>query len=345
MKPDAANTKSVDLLNIGLIFVSLVAAFKVPFHLFLFSYAVLGPLHYLTEINWLGEKSYFVKERKWVSVFVLMAILFSLPAFFQLPTTTMQKQFADANEMIKLNKELILSVVSFSILFAVTLVYVRKWQNVVLLTILNLAAIAAVLTLHLFSFAFVAVFVPTIFHVYFFTLLFMLYGTMKSRNTAGYVACAFLLLCPLIIWKNPIAIENYAISESVQRVFLKSSFQNVTTSMAAALGISNKGEMFQLLSEEGIRIQIFIAFCYTYHYLNWFSKTSIIGWGRNISRKRFALVVGIWIISVCLYWYDYQIGLTALLIMSMTHVFFEFPLNVQSIQGVFQGIIKRQQTP
>ena len=41
----------VNLLNIWLMVASLCAALIVPFELFLFSYAVLGPLHYLTELS------------------------------------------------------------------------------------------------------------------------------------------------------------------------------------------------------------------------------------------------------------------------------------------------------
>jgi hypothetical protein len=56
------NTKDIDLINVLLIIISLALAFNVPFGLFIFSYVLLGPLHYLTEINWLREKSYFVKS-------------------------------------------------------------------------------------------------------------------------------------------------------------------------------------------------------------------------------------------------------------------------------------------
>jgi hypothetical protein len=51
--------KQLDILNIGLMALSCMAAFLVPFELFLFSYAVLGPLHYLTEIGWLHKRNYF----------------------------------------------------------------------------------------------------------------------------------------------------------------------------------------------------------------------------------------------------------------------------------------------
>jgi hypothetical protein len=341
MKVDAANSKSVDLLNIGLIFLSLVAALKIPFQLFLFSYAVLGPMHYITEINWLNEKSYFVKERKWVWVFVVMAVLFSLPMFVELPSIKANGTAQYLANLFTINKELFFSIISFSILFAVTLVYIRKPLYIALLSVLNLAINFCIYKFNLFSLAFIGVFVPTVLHVYLFTLLFMLYGALKSKNIAGYIGCAFLALCPLLIWKTPIDADSFVLSDSLQKAFTKSSFSNVTTGMADVLGLTGNGEPFYLLSEAALKLQIFLAFGYTYHYLNWFSKTSIIGWSKNISRPKLALLVLVWLASVALYWYDYQIGLTALLIMSMIHVLFEFPLNVISVQGIVESVLKR----
>src|SRR5436190_279187 len=52
-------TRGVNLTNILLMVVSCVIAFFIPFELFLFSYAVLGPLHYLTEISWLHKSNYY----------------------------------------------------------------------------------------------------------------------------------------------------------------------------------------------------------------------------------------------------------------------------------------------
>src|SRR5262249_58461866 len=52
----------------------------------------------------------------------------------------------------------------------------------------------------------------------------------------------------------------------------------------------------------------FIAFAYLYHYLNWFSKTSIIRWN-EISRARLSAIVAVWLASVPLYPYDGQGGL------------------------------------
>ncbi|MFP9113786.1 hypothetical protein ACLI1A_07570 [Flavobacterium sp. RHBU_3] len=51
-------TAAIDRINILLMLVALVPAFLWPFQTFLFVYAFLGPLHYLTEINWLHKKGY-----------------------------------------------------------------------------------------------------------------------------------------------------------------------------------------------------------------------------------------------------------------------------------------------
>src|SRR5437762_6342156 len=58
-----SNTDKINYLNIGLMLLSLGVAFRFPFELFLFSYAVLGPLHYLTEISWLHERKYFTESQ------------------------------------------------------------------------------------------------------------------------------------------------------------------------------------------------------------------------------------------------------------------------------------------
>lgn len=68
------STAQINYLNIGLMLVSLAAAMTLPFEVFLFSYAVLGPLHYLTEISWLHDRRYFT-ERKWDGM-VLLGITF-----------------------------------------------------------------------------------------------------------------------------------------------------------------------------------------------------------------------------------------------------------------------------
>ena len=81
----------------------------------------------------------------------------------------------------------------------------------------------------------------------------------------------------------------------------------------------------------------FIAFAYTYHYLNWFSKTKVIGWHR-VPKARFVAVIVIWLMSIALYLYDYQLGFRWLFLLSFAHVLLEFPLNHQSFIGIGREI-------
>ena len=85
--------------------------------------------------------------------------------------------------------------------------------------------------------------------------------------------------------------------------------------MANLIGI--EGKDFLLLSKLGVKIQIFIAFAYTYHYLNWFSKTSIIGWKSSLTHKRTKYIIILWMASVGLYLYDYTTGIIALFFLSL----------------------------
>ena len=76
------NTKTIDLANIALMIISCAAAYLLPFELFLFSYAVLGPLHYLTEISWLHKRDYFTTGRRDYLVFIPIAIVITFLMIF-----------------------------------------------------------------------------------------------------------------------------------------------------------------------------------------------------------------------------------------------------------------------
>ncbi len=83
----------------------------------------------------------------------------------------------------------------------------------------------------------------------------------------------------------------------------------------------------------GIGVMRFIAFAYTYHYLNWFSKTSIIRW-HEVTRLRGFGIVAVWLAGIALYLYSYRVGFAVFYLLSATHVMLEFPLNHQSLVGL-----------
>ena len=109
-----------------------------------------------------------------------------------------------------------------------------------------------------------------------------------------------------------------------------------TTIQALHLG-ELKSREDVLYSSYGALVGRFVAYAYTYHYLNWFSKTSLIGW-HKVSPWRLGAVGAFWIVSMALYAQDYRLGLKVLYGLSFLHVFLEFPLNHVSFVGIGREI-------
>ena len=74
-------SNGINYVNIGLMIISLIASYILPFEVFLFSYAVLGPLHYLTEISWLEKKNYFIKSKSDIWIFVILVSLITIASW------------------------------------------------------------------------------------------------------------------------------------------------------------------------------------------------------------------------------------------------------------------------
>lgn len=332
------NAKEIDIVNIILIIVSLTLAINLPFQLFLFSYAFLGPLHYATEINWLKEKNYFLKETKWIALFILCSLLVALPMFLRLnlpgQINKMNWAITMADVLSKFSDEILL----MAIVTTIGLIYFKKMVHLVLFLIPALLATYFFLNYFPDFALFIAIFVPTLIHVYLFTLLFMIYGTLNSKSKAGFIAIVLVIAAPFIIMMCKVNPAEYLpLKESVVSSYNSTSFGFLNYGVAKFL-LPAQHANAGMLSAIGIKIQIFVAFAYTYHYLNWFSKTSIIGWNKNLSKSKLIAITSIWILSIILYLYNYKVGFIALLFLSLVHVFLEFPLNITSIKGIFAKV-------
>lgn len=86
-------------------------------------------------------------------------------------------------------------------------------------------------------------------------------------------------------------------------------------------------------SAPGLAVMRFIAFAYLYHYLNWFSKTSIIKWNR-ISHPRAFAIAALWLAAVGLYASGSRPGSSLVLSLSFLHGFLELPLNHRSFVNI-----------
>jgi hypothetical protein len=325
-------TNLIDRLNIILLLISLALAFLIPFKLFLFSYAVLGPLHYLTEINWLKEKNFFVKDQKWILLFVVLTLIISIPSLLYLPI------FSFINELAFIKKLNVTITGSTDVLFltllffSIGLVNLTKSHQLIVFLTISVVAAKLITKYVLFSYVLVGIFLPTIIHVYFFTLLFMILGTLNSKNTEGIIGILILVLSPIIIYVSNIDPVYYLSTESSDAIATAKNFRFIQflTEKFETIGNNVHGP----LSFIGVKVQIFTAFCYTYHYLNWFSKTSLIGWHKNVSNPKFILILLSWIGIVALFWYNYETAYLALFFLAMLHIILEFPLNIRSIKEI-----------
>lgn len=325
-----------DYINIGLMLLSCALAYILPFELFLFSYAVLGPLHYLTEISWLHQRDYFSTGKKDYTILILLCLFISVGVVFH-DLFVMRNYFSGllSPETISMLMDIYSSwfpaLIFSAFLGSIGLVIFKKTVPKLSLFLIGLA-VGYLLRDSQFNILIMGTFVPTLVHVYVFTGLFMLYGAMKSGSKPGYVAVLVLIGCAVSFYFIRIP-TSFSISDYIKDSILRTGFSSVNI---AAIGLFKSGGVTQFdifESWRGLMVQRFIAFAYTYHYLNWFSKTEIIKW-HQVPRQWLIGSVFIWMASIALYLYDYRTGLVALFFLSLLHVFLEFPLNFRSILGI-----------
>lgn len=323
-------TERVDVLNIGLMLVSACVALILPFETFLFVYAVLGPLHYLTEISWLHDKQYFTKGKYDSVVLLGAAVLLTLYNLHKHLELSFPPGF-DGN--------ILFVALLGSLIFVLVKNTFYKWAGIVLLILSSQLANNFVL--------FFTVFLPTLVHVYLFTMLFMLYGAFKSKSRTGLLSVVILLLCPVLLFVIYPDTALYPISATAKETYTTFKPLNMISLNAFFDQPAQSPDSWNhtvFYSKPGILLMRFIAFAYTYHYLNWFSKTSVIQW-HKVPKWRFALVIVVWIASIALYKTDYLLGFQWLYFLSFLHVILEFPLNMVSITGIIKHLKEKVVKP
>jgi hypothetical protein len=301
-------------LNTGLIILSCAIAFYIPFELFLFSYGILGPLHYLTEIGWLHKKNYFTKG-KYDFVFLIITCVILVYWNYYPPRKV----------------GLIADIIFFSLLSCLAFVFIKDWLYRFVIFALALLFVGFLNDSSVF-FTWVAVFLPTIIHVFIFTWVFMLFGVLKEKSMAGLISVLVLIICSVLIFViHPESliyqVSNY--SQNSYSFFVELNYQLMKLFNLGDL--KNIKEIFT--TNAGFVTMRFIAFAYTYHYLNWFSKTSVIKW-HLVPRKTLIATIITWLVSISFYIYDYNLGMKVLFFLSFLHVFLEFPLNIVSFTGI-----------
>ncbi len=360
----------INYVNIGLMLMSCIAAFVMPFEVFLFAYAFMGPLHYLTEISWLHDRQYFAKGKY---DFLILLIIGVVLAYWDAANTYHLWPFNNDDTKEEAYSwhlyEKLLFIAFFSgIIVAFVKSHFLKIIGIAVVFFLSLRIYGQLytdrledgkgegtLTMLLTSF------VPTLIHVYVFTGFFMLFGALKSRSVSGLWSVLVFVVCPLLLYflfqdKTFVSVSDYGMDAYGKKVgdegffslnlqvaekFFSTDFPQLKDSTGNFLYYTNGQPALDYSSapnvvfhsKTGILIMRFIAFAYMYHYLNWFSKTEIIRW-HKVPKIRFVAVVIIWLLSLALYAYSYKVGLQWLFFLSFTHVLLEFPLNFHSMVGI-----------
>ena len=205
----------INFLNIGLMLITAVFAFFLPFETFLLAYAFLGPLHYLTEISWLHDRQYFTKGKYDFVPLLLIGVALSYAAFakdFEF-NIDFYKEFVALNLFDKLLvlalfssllfafvKNLVVKIIAILFIF----IFISGWlapenatENSKSTTIFALTSL-----------------VPTLIHVYVFTGLFMLFGALKSRSKTGLLSVSAFLIIPIyLVYGLPVTPKKNYISD------------------------------------------------------------------------------------------------------------------------------------
>ena len=303
-----------DVVHLGLLVLTAALSYALPFELLLISYIVLGPAHYYTEISWLHDRKYFMPHRGLAVVLALAALggMFIADPWWS-------------------------GVLVWSCLVgaAIAALGLDPQRSALL------AVIAAALTLGMMlggaPFVFIAVLLPTFIHVSIFTFAFMTLGAMRSRSVVQFVILgAYLAAIASILIVPPSSRTVIAEYARLGEYY----FGPVAPQLGSLFGVPD-------LQFAG-RIAGLLSFVYTYHYLNWFIKADIIRWA-DMPRPRLAAVALLSAAATGLYFYNYAYGFMVLLLLSLIHVFLEFPLNSLSIgqlgAAFWSGVARRPLSP
>ena len=299
------NIARINAINIGLMVACAIGAWVRPFEMLLIAYAVLGPLHYLTEISWLHDHRYFTANRLDALPLVLLGIVGVL----------------EQQGVLAWDGSVVVAL-ALAAVFALVADRRRRW-------VLGAVAVLASLALWGWGSAWLLLvaLLPTVIHVFCFTGVFILHGSIKSRSGLGYLSLAVFLACGLGLLLYQPAARHYAVSD--QTAALGDSLRLPFDQLGMLTGGWSAHDEWDTM----VAIGRFLAFAYTYHYLNWFSKTGIIRW-HEVSAARLAAIGSIYIASLGLYAYDYRAGLTALFALSLLHVLLEFPLDMRTLAAL-----------
>ena len=289
-----------------------------PFELFLFSIIILGPLHYLTEISWLEKRNFFVQSKSNIIFLILLGIAVILPNLDKhSPLTPYQTPLLAA-----------------TFVYAIGLIMHKNFgYNFSYFVIALVLGIAFNISKMSWASIIFAVLLPTMIHVLLFTGIFLLSGAVKNKTKAEYIQLLVFIACIAAIMLPAYSFNWYSVSKGVKELYILplAIVNGVLSKMFGTGQLRSINDVF--VGAAQMKIMALIAFAYTYHYLNWFSKTTVIKW-HEVSKPRLVGIIVIWAIVVLACVWDYEKGFLLLSFLSLMHVILEFPLNIKAMGDI-----------
>jgi hypothetical protein len=306
--------KSQHAVNLAVLLFSAAMAWVAPLQTFIVAYAVIGPFHYLTEIAWLRKKEFFFGDG------VVSPRVYLLTASVLCVFASLDLHFKRGWAVYAIGALIVLSLGAMV-------------RNVPVL----IGALALVFATKFFVHGyglFVAAFVPTVVHVYFFTLIFLVSGALRGRRMSplGWLNPLLLIAIPLVMVRLS---GRYGVGmPGAYWMASETSFKEIHEYISGLLGLGMHFDSGSALAPSTVATFRFLAFIYLHHYLNWFAKTELLAW-HKVSRRSWVAVVAIYAAMIGSYAYHFAIGFYASYFLSLLHVLLELPLNWRSGVGIF----------
>ena len=309
---ESGGVRSQHIVNLWVLIFSAAAAWVWPLQTFIVAYAVIGPFHYLTEIAWLRRKQFYfsngiIPPQVFASLSVVLCVAACLDLYFKRGWGTYA-----IGLLIVLSLGALVKNVPV-LLGALGLVFVTKYF------------------VHGYG-LFIAAFVPTVIHVFVFTLIFLMSGAMRERRPT------------LLAWLNPALLVGFAVllaraggsvGAATPGAYWMASerlFAPLHEYIAGLLGLGMHFDPGGVLEPNAVAIFRFLAFIYLHHYLNWFAKTELLKW-HKVSRRGWAVILALYAAALGSYAYSFAAGFYTAYFLSLLHVLLELPLNWQAATG------------
>ena len=290
--------------NFIALILSAVAATLAPLQTFIFVYAFVGPFHYLTEIAWLRKKEFYfggglVSPR----VFVVVASALCLAASVDMVIHR--------------------GITGYAVGLLLVLSLSARVKNPSVLLAALVAGYCAKFLVHGLV-LFLAAILPTVVHVYVFTVLFIVSGLVRSseRPMLAWVNPLLLLAMPVLLLRGS---WSYLAPGSYW-VHAEAGFSELHRYLAGLLGANLHPGMTMMTDPAATGVMRVLAFIYMYHYLNWFAKTELLKW-HLVSRRSWVTILALYGLSIGCYLYSFVLGFYIVNFLSLLHVLLELPLN------------------